>query len=206
MFSRVSHALKIYLREKCVDETLLSISCSFLPLHPLAFSAVPKSRFESWGLGNSKQVHSFVLFKMFLQVSRVENVFTWKIRDVKLMRYQVVFFHSNVSRLAMCPSRVFSLGIFEILNRCIVSPALKWPSGCLTRGMRDRSMQNWRGNSANWLVNSKQTCLTGPLEYKYRVIGHHWASADPLSSKIVHRWFTSAWLIQPRLHWKSQRA
>ena len=26
------------------------------------------------------------------------------------------------------------------------------------------------GNPANWLVNSKQTCLTGPLEYKYRVI------------------------------------
>ena len=26
------------------------------------------------------------------------------------------------------------------------------------------------GNPANWLVNSKQTCLTGPLEYKHRVI------------------------------------
>ena len=26
------------------------------------------------------------------------------------------------------------------------------------------------GNAANWLVNSKQTCLTGPLEYKYCVI------------------------------------
>ena len=25
------------------------------------------------------------------------------------------------------------------------------------------------GNPANWLVNGKQTCLTGPLEYKYRV-------------------------------------
>ena len=43
------------------------------------------------------------------------------------------------------------------------------------RGMRDRSMQSGTelhgaGNPANWLVNSKQTCLTGPLEYKYRVI------------------------------------
>ena len=27
-----------------------------------------------------------------------------------------------------------------------------------------------RQNPANCLVNSKQTCLTGPLEYKYRVI------------------------------------
>ena len=26
------------------------------------------------------------------------------------------------------------------------------------------------GNPANWLVNRKQTCLTGPLEYKYQVI------------------------------------
>ena len=26
------------------------------------------------------------------------------------------------------------------------------------------------GNPANWLVNSKQICLTDPMEYKYRVI------------------------------------
>ena len=33
-----------------------------------------------------------------------------------------------------------------------------------------KAERNWRGNPANWLVNSKETCLTGPLKYKYRVI------------------------------------
>ena len=50
------------------------------------------------------------------------------------------------------------------------------------QGMSDRSMHgktstgiftgNCTGKPANWLVNGKQTCVTGPLqlEYKYRVI------------------------------------
>ena len=45
MSSRVSHAWKIHLCEKCVDGRLLSISRSFLLLHRLAISNVPQSRF-----------------------------------------------------------------------------------------------------------------------------------------------------------------
>ena len=36
------------------------------------------------------------------------------------------------------------------------------------REMRDKYAKRngvGAGNPANWLVNSKQTCLTGPLEY-----------------------------------------
>ena len=44
----------------------------------------------------------------------------------------VALFHCVVSRLVMCQSRVFSLGILETLNRCIASPSLKCSRGCLT--------------------------------------------------------------------------
>ena len=49
MFPRVSQAWKISLREKCVDVILLSILCSFLPLHRFAFSYVPGPLFKSTG-------------------------------------------------------------------------------------------------------------------------------------------------------------
>ena len=58
MFSRVSHGWKICLREKCVDVRLLSISCCIRPLHRLAFSDVPQSRFESRDLLNLQQMHT----------------------------------------------------------------------------------------------------------------------------------------------------
>ena len=45
MTSRVSHARKVYLREKCVDVRLLPISCNFLPLYRLAYSDLPKPQF-----------------------------------------------------------------------------------------------------------------------------------------------------------------
>ena len=51
MYPRVSHAWKTNLHKKCVDVRLLSISCSFLALHRLAFSNVPQSRFQSRDLG-----------------------------------------------------------------------------------------------------------------------------------------------------------
>ena len=69
MSSRESHAWKISLREKCVDVRLLSISCTLLPLHDLAFSDVSQSRFQYLDLGNSQQVHSFALSKMCSRVS-----------------------------------------------------------------------------------------------------------------------------------------
>ena len=47
-------------------------------------------------------------------------------------RYHVVFFHCMVSRIAMSHSRVFSIGILEFLNKCIVWPSLKCLRRCLT--------------------------------------------------------------------------
>ena len=61
MSLRESHAWKISLLEKCVDVRLLSISCTLLPLHDLAFSDESQSRFQYLDLGNSQQVHSFAL-------------------------------------------------------------------------------------------------------------------------------------------------
>ena len=49
MSPRVYNARKIFLHEKCVDVKLLWISCSFLPLHHLAFSSFPQSHFKAIG-------------------------------------------------------------------------------------------------------------------------------------------------------------
>ena len=49
MCSQVYYAWKIFLREKCVDVRLLSISCSFLPLYHFAFSYILQSHFQSTG-------------------------------------------------------------------------------------------------------------------------------------------------------------
>jgi len=41
------------------------------------------------------------------------------------------------------------------------------------QGTRDRSIRaerNWRGKSSQLTGQQQETCLTGPLEYKYRVI------------------------------------
>ena len=45
--SRFSNAWKLFLRGKCVLVRLLSISCSVIPLHRFAFSAVSQSRFQA---------------------------------------------------------------------------------------------------------------------------------------------------------------
>ena len=100
MFSRVSHGWKICLREKCVDVGLLSISCNFLPLHRLAFSDVPQSRFESRDPGSPQQVHNFASFEIFWRVSQA-----WKISlrekcvDVILLSISCSF--QSLRRLAL---------------------------------------------------------------------------------------------------------
>ena len=71
MSSRISHALITFLRKKCVDVTLLSISCSFLPLHCLAFSHSRQFRFQSRDLADPQQVQDFALSKKFSRVSHV---------------------------------------------------------------------------------------------------------------------------------------
>ena len=60
-----------------------------------------------------------------------------------LCRYHVVFYHCIVSRLAMSRSCVFTLGILEIFNSCILSPSLKCPRGCLTRGTHVHVKSAW---------------------------------------------------------------
>ena len=50
-----------------------------------------------------------------------------------ICRYHVVLFHCIVPRLAMWHSRIFILGIFKILNRCIISPSQKCPPWCLAQ-------------------------------------------------------------------------
>ena len=65
----------IFLREKCVDVRLLSISCSVVLLHRLAFNDVPQSRFQSKNLGDPQKLRGFALFKMSSQVSHARIIF-----------------------------------------------------------------------------------------------------------------------------------
>ena len=59
----------IFLREKCVGVKLLSISCSCVTLHSLAFSDVSQSRVQSRDLGGPQKVKGFTLTQMFSRVS-----------------------------------------------------------------------------------------------------------------------------------------
>ena len=67
-------------------------------------------------------------------------------------RYHVVFFHCIISRLAMCHSRVLSLGILEILKRYIVSPSLKCPRGFITRGKNFYVRRAWMWDRCRYHV------------------------------------------------------
>ena len=67
-------------------------------------------------------------------------------------RHHLVFFHCIVLGLAMCHSRVFSLGILEILKRCKVLPSLKCLLGCVTRGKYFYVKTAWIGNCCLYQV------------------------------------------------------
>ena len=150
---RVSHACIIFLREKYVAVRLLSISFSFFPLHCLGFRDVPFLRFQSRDLGNTQHAHSFAISKMSSRC-----LTRWKYFYVKsawmwdCFRHHLVFFHCIVLRLAMCHSRVFSLGILEILKRCKVLPSLKCLLGCVTRGKYFYVKTAWIGNCCRYQV------------------------------------------------------
>ena len=125
---QVSHAKKIFLREKCVDVRLLTTSCTFLRLQLLAVRCVTVAF----------SVNRCILSPS-LKCPRgcptrgkyfyMQTTWMWD-----CCWYHVVFFYCIVSHLAMCHSRLFSLGTLEILNGYIVSPSLKCPRECPTRG------------------------------------------------------------------------
>ena len=75
--------------------------------------------------------HSLLWFRGHL--SRGKDFYIKRTWMLDWCRYNVVFFQCSVSRLAMFHSRVFSLGILEILKRTLVSSFLKCSRGCLTR-------------------------------------------------------------------------
>ena len=136
MSPRLSHTWKTFLRENCVDVKLLSISFSFHPLHRIEFSDVPQSRFKSRDLGNPQQVYSFALSKMSSRLFYVGKIFVRKERvDVRSLSISCPFLLLRHLAFSDVPlSRFQSRGIFEMLNRCKVSPSIKCPCGCLTSG------------------------------------------------------------------------
>ena len=129
MSSHVSHAWKIYLRENCVDDHVVFFHCIILRL------AMCHSRVFSLGIS---EILNRCIVSPSLKCPREcltcgKYIYVKSARMLDCCRYIVVFFRCIVSRIAMCHSRVFSIRILEILNRCIVLPFSKFPRGCLTR-------------------------------------------------------------------------
>ena len=125
MSSCVSNPCQIFLRKKCVAVRILSISCSLLLLHCFGPSKILEV------LNRCIVSHSLLWFRGHL--SRGKDFYIKRTWMLDCCRYNVVFFHCSVSRLAMFHSRVFSPGILEILKRTLVSSFLKCSRGCLTR-------------------------------------------------------------------------
>ena len=176
MFSRMYHAWKTFLRKTIVDVRSLSTSCCFLPLHHLAFSDVSHSRFYRYHV----VFFHCIISRLAMRHSRVFSLKNLEILkryivspSIKCPRgciacgkhfyvrrawmwdrceYHVVFFHCIISRLAICHSRVFSLGILEILKRYIASPSLKCHRGCITRGKHFYVRRAWMWDRCRYHV------------------------------------------------------
>ena len=98
-------------------------------------------------------MHSFALSKIPSRGLRSgKHCYVKTARMWDRCRYHEVFFHRIVSRLTIWHCHVFSQGILEIFNRCKVTPSLKCPRGCITRGKHFYVRRAWMWDRCRYHV------------------------------------------------------